>query len=38
MLARVGDKDTTNYNKKIIAATLSDIDKWEISSLQLTLF
>lgn len=38
MLAKVGDKDTTNYNKKIIAATLKDIDKLEISSVQLSLF
>lgn len=38
MLTKVGDKDTTNYNQKIIAATLKDIDKLEISSVQLTLF
>ena len=38
MLAKVGDKDTTNYNQKIIAATLKEIDKLEISSVQLTLF
>ncbi|WP_231424683.1 hypothetical protein [Pedobacter sp. Leaf250] len=38
MLDKVGDKDTTNYNPKIIAATLKDIDKLEISSVQLTLF
>jgi hypothetical protein len=38
MLAKVGDKDTTNYNQKIIAATLKDIDKLEIYSVQLTLF
>ncbi|RZJ56023.1 MAG: hypothetical protein EOO44_01150 [Flavobacterium sp.] len=38
MLAKLGDKDTTNYNQKIIAATLKDIDKLEISSVQLTLF
>lgn len=38
MLAKVGDKDTTNYNQKIIAATLKDIDKLEICSVQLTLF
>lgn len=38
MLAKVGDKDTTNYNQKIIVSTLKDIDKLEISSVQLTLF
>ncbi|WP_316846843.1 hypothetical protein [Pedobacter psychrodurus] len=38
MLAKVGDKDATNYNQKVIAATLRDIDKLEISSVQLTLF
>lgn len=38
MLDKVGDKDTTNYNQKIIAATLKDIDRLEISSVQLTLF
>ncbi|RZK40737.1 MAG: hypothetical protein EOO90_14020 [Pedobacter sp.] len=38
MLDKVGDKDTINYNPKIIAATLKDIDKLEISSVQLTLF
>ena len=38
MLAKVGDKDSTNYNQKIIAATLKEIDKLAISSVQLTLF
>jgi hypothetical protein len=38
MLTKVGDKDTTNYNQKIITATLKDIDRLEISSVQLTLF
>ena len=38
MLNKVGDKDTTNYNQKIISATLKDIDKLEISSVQLALF
>ncbi|GAA3971386.1 hypothetical protein GCM10022246_24830 [Pedobacter ginsengiterrae] len=38
MLAKVGDKDTTNYNQKIIAATLKELDKLEICSVQLTLF
>ncbi|AZI24158.1 hypothetical protein EA772_01900 [Pedobacter sp. G11] len=38
MVAKVGDKDTTNHNQKIIAATLKDIDRLQTSSVQLTLF
>ena len=38
MLAKIGDKDTSNYNQKIIVSTLKDIDKLEISSVQLILF
>jgi len=38
MLDKVGDTDATNYNQQIITATLKDIDKLEISSVQLTLF
>jgi hypothetical protein len=38
MLNKVGDKDTINYNQKIISATLKEIDKLEICSVQLTLF
>lgn len=38
MLTKVGDKDPTNCNQKIITATLKEIEKLEISSVQLTLF
>jgi len=38
MLSKIGNKDTINYNEKIIAATLKDVEKLEIGSVQLSLF
>lgn len=38
MIAKVGDKDTTNYNQKIILATLKGIDAMQVAKVQLTLF
>jgi len=38
MLPKVGDSDTTNYNQKVILATLKDITKYEVGRVQLSLF
>ena len=38
MALKVGDKDTTNYNQKIILATLKGIEKFQLSKVQLSLF
>jgi len=38
LLPKVGDRDTTNYNQKVIVATLKDITKYEVSTVQLSLF
>ena len=38
MALKVGDKDTTNYNQKIILATLKSIEKMKIAKVQLSLF
>ncbi len=35
---KVGNSDTTNYNQKIILATLKSIASFEISKVQLSLF
>ena len=38
MQTKLGDKDTTNFNQKVIAATLKDIERLTVSKIQLTLF
>lgn len=38
MMSKVGDKDTTNYNQKIILATLKSIENMKIAKVQLSLF
>ena len=38
MVLKVGDKDTTNYNQKVILATLKSIDSTQVAKIQLSLF
>ena len=38
MVSKVGDKDSTNYNQKIILATLRSIEKIQVAKVQLILF
>ena len=38
MASKVGDKDTTNYNQKVILTTLKDIEKLQHVHYQLSLF
>jgi hypothetical protein len=38
MTAKVGDSDQSNYNPQVIRGTLSAIAKYEVESVQLTLF
>jgi len=38
MEEKVGDGDTTNYNQKIMRATLKDIERYRVAALQLSFF
>lgn len=38
LLPKVGDHDTTNYNQKVIHATLNEIADYEVRKVQLSLF
>ena len=38
MEEKVGNRDTGNYNQKIIGATLKDIERFRVSQVQLSLF
>ncbi|WP_025146122.1 hypothetical protein [Pedobacter jeongneungensis] len=38
IVSKVGDKDTTNYNQKIIRATLKDIETFRNAKSQMSLF
>ncbi|MFD0764472.1 hypothetical protein ACFQZI_06385 [Mucilaginibacter lutimaris] len=38
MTAKVGDSDRSNYNPQVIRGTLNDVAKFELESVQLTLF
>jgi len=38
MQNKLRDKDTTNYNQKVITATLKDLEKLKVSKIQLSLF
>ncbi|KLT64745.1 hypothetical protein [Pedobacter sp. BMA] len=38
MQSNIGSSDTKNYNQKVILATLKDLEKLEVSTIQLALF
>ena len=38
MLPKVGNSDTTNFNQKVILATLKDLERLEVNTVQLALF
>lgn len=38
MLTKVGHRDTSNYNQKVILATIKDLEKFQLKKVQLSLF